>query len=273
MASTCFFTAPYISIWIKADIWLTWCLKLCAWKKRLETRNWGYRSTSWIIMNTYSEVLGRAVPVWVRSNWILKRHAASWSSMVTLQWRQRQLHMSAHARKIVKNIRKLRVLLYQAAKQLSFDSVLLQKKSIFKRANSTDFPNIWSFECLADPQRQSYHPPFHSCPSASLTSELQTASSVFSCQLYLILIVQHGSSRRDMIVGSRKFWNQTSDEKIDKMERWKSWGGKSQRGEVRRSEKRKGEKKEDEGTRKGSKVATHRVFSFSNDLWLRRVEK
>ena len=39
----------------------------------------------------------------------------------------------------------------------------------------------------------------------------------------------------------------------------------------KRSEKRKSEKKEDVGARKGRKVAVHCVFS--NDLWLRRVEK
>ena len=43
------------------------------------------------------------------------------------------------------------------------------------------------------------------------------------------------------------------------------------REEERRSEKRKSQKKEDAGARKGSKVAKHCVFS--NDLWLRRVEK
>jgi len=39
----------------------------------------------------------------------------------------------------------------------------------------------------------------------------------------------------------------------------------------RRSEKRKSQKKEDAGARKGRKVAKHCVFS--NDLWLRRIEK
>jgi len=45
------------------------------------------------------------------------------------------------------------------------------------------------------------------------------------------------------------------------------------RGEKRRKKKikkRKSEKKEDPGARKGRKVAKLR---FSNDLWLRRVEK
>ena len=41
--------------------------------------------------------------------------------------------------------------------------------------------------------------------------------------------------------------------------------------EERRSEKRKSQKKEDADARKGRKVAKHCVFS--NDLWLRRVEK
>ena len=40
--------------------------------------------------------------------------------------------------------------------------------------------------------------------------------------------------------------------------------------EERRSEKRKSQKKEDADARKGRKVAKH---CFSNDLWLRRVEK
>ena len=43
------------------------------------------------------------------------------------------------------------------------------------------------------------------------------------------------------------------------------------REEDRRFERRKGEKKEDAGARKGRKVAVHCVFS--NDLWLRRVDK
>jgi hypothetical protein len=41
--------------------------------------------------------------------------------------------------------------------------------------------------------------------------------------------------------------------------------------EERRSEKRRNQKKEDADGRKGRKVAKHYVFS--NDLWLRRVEK
>ena len=43
------------------------------------------------------------------------------------------------------------------------------------------------------------------------------------------------------------------------------------REEERRSEKRKSQRKEDAGARKGRKVAIH--CGFSNDLWLRRVEK
>ena len=56
-----------------------------------------------------------------------------------------------------------------------------------------------------------------------------------------------------------KFRSQTSD----KMDRWKSRGGKSQGGEekeVRRSKKRKREKKEDASAWKGRKVAIHCVF-------------
>jgi hypothetical protein len=43
------------------------------------------------------------------------------------------------------------------------------------------------------------------------------------------------------------------------------------REEERKSKKRKPQKKEDPGARKGKKVAKHCVFS--NDLWLRKVEK
>jgi len=62
------------------------------------------------------------------------------------------------------------------------------------------------------------------------------------------------------------------------MDRWKSRWEESEkrreekrREEERRSEKRKSQKKEDAGARKGRKVAIH--CFFSNDLWLRRVEK
>jgi len=47
--------------------------------------------------------------------------------------------------------------------------------------------------------------------------------------------------------------------------------GEERRAEERRSEKRKSEKKEDAGARKGKKVA--KQYVFSNDLWLRGVEK
>jgi hypothetical protein len=50
------------------------------------------------------------------------------------------------------------------------------------------------------------------------------------------------------------------------------WGESGRRrAEEGRSEKRKSEKKEDAGAQKGRKAAKHCVFS--NDLWLRRVEK
>jgi len=59
---------------------------------------------------------------------------------------------------------------------------------------------------------------------------------------------------------------------------WKneeSRGAKSReekrREEERRLEKRKSQKKEDEGVRKGRKVAKHCVLPMN--LWLRRVEK
>jgi len=44
-----------------------------------------------------------------------------------------------------------------------------------------------------------------------------------------------------------------------------------ERVEERRSENRKSQKKEDADARKGGKVA--KTLRFSNDLWLRRVEK
>ena len=53
----------------------------------------------------------------------------------------------------------------------------------------------------------------------------------------------------------------------------KSKGGKSQSREEKKKEdhkKRKSQKKEDPGVRKARKVAKH---GFSNDLWLRTVEK
>ena len=44
--------------------------------------------------------------------------------------------------------------------------------------------------------------------------------------------------------------------------------------EERRSEKGKSQKKEDAGARKGRKVVKQcEALCFSNDLWLRRVEK
>ena len=57
-----------------------------------------------------------------------------------------------------------------------------------------------------------------------------------------------------------------TDEKQSRAE-----GERRERLEERRSEKRKSQKKEDADARKGRKVAKHCVFS--NDLWLRRLEK
>ena len=71
-------------------------------------------------------------------------------------------------------------------------------------------------------------------------------------------------------VDRRKFRSQTSDN----MDRWKAEMGRvreKRRVEERRSEKRKSQKKEGADARKGRKVAKQCVFS--NDLWLRRVEK
>ena len=56
------------------------------------------------------------------------------------------------------------------------------------------------------------------------------------------------------------------------MQRRKSRGGKSQGGEVKKWEdQRKSGKQEDAGARKGGKVAIHCVFS--NDFWIRKVER
>ena len=55
----------------------------------------------------------------------------------------------------------------------------------------------------------------------------------------------------------------------DEEQRWEE--SEKRREEERRSKKRKSQKKEDPGARKGKKVAKHCVFS--NDLWLRKVEK
>jgi len=54
----------------------------------------------------------------------------------------------------------------------------------------------------------------------------------------------------------------------DEKQRWEETEKRSE--EERRSKKRKSQKKEDPDARKGRKVAKR---CFSNDLWLRRVEK
>ena len=61
--------------------------------------------------------------------------------------------------------------------------------------------------------------------------------------------------------------------KLPNMDRWKAEMGRVREEKRRRKKikKRKSEKKEDPGARTGRKVAKHCVFS--NDLWLRRVEK
>ena len=68
----------------------------------------------------------------------------------------------------------------------------------------------------------------------------------------------------------RKFRSQTSDN----MDRWKSRGGKSQRREEQKREDQRRERVRRKKMQVREKVATSRntVF-FSNDLWLRRVEK
>jgi len=50
-------------------------------------------------------------------------------------------------------------------------------------------------------------------------------------------------------------------------QRWEQ----SEKRREEKKKKRKSQRKEDAGTRTGRKVAIHCVFS--NDLWLRRVEK
>ena len=54
----------------------------------------------------------------------------------------------------------------------------------------------------------------------------------------------------------------------DEKQRWEE--SEKRREEERISQKRQFQKTEDPGARKGRKVAKH---GFSNDLWLRRVEK
>ena len=67
----------------------------------------------------------------------------------------------------------------------------------------------------------------------------------------------------DVELQSWNYWRKFRSQTSDKMHRWKSRGGKSQRREdERRSEKRKSEKKEGAGAQKGRKVAIHRVFQM-----------
>ena len=70
----------------------------------------------------------------------------------------------------------------------------------------------------------------------------------------------------------RKFRSQTSDN----MDRWKSTGGKSQRREEKRREEKKKEHQKRERVRR-KKIQREKVklrnTVFSNDLWLRRLEK
>ena len=67
----------------------------------------------------------------------------------------------------------------------------------------------------------------------------------------------------------RKFRSQT----CDNMDRWKSKDGKSQRREEeKRSEKRTSQKKEDAGAR-AKLYKSCDSLCFSNDVWLRSVEK
>ena len=67
----------------------------------------------------------------------------------------------------------------------------------------------------------------------------------------------------------RKFRTQTSDN----MDRWKSRGGKSQRGEEQKREDQRRERVRRKKMQVREKVGKSRFTVFSNDLWLRRVEK
>ena len=68
----------------------------------------------------------------------------------------------------------------------------------------------------------------------------------------------------------RKFRSETSDN----MDSWKSRGGKCQRGEGKKREDQRGERARRKKRQVHEKVGKSRftVF-FSNDLWLRMVEK
>jgi len=72
-----------------------------------------------------------------------------------------------------------------------------------------------------------------------------------------------------MIIARRKFRSQTSDN----MDRWKSKGGKSQKRQEKKREDQRRERarRKKMQAREGRKNAIHCVFS--NDLWLRRVDK
>ena len=84
-------------------------------------------------------------------------------------------------------------------------------------------------------------------------------ADVFLLMVYLVYIIEG-----ILEVKLPTIW---TDEKQSRAE-----GERRERLEERRSEKRKSQKREDADARKGRKVAKHCVF-FSNDLWLRRVEK
>ena len=76
--------------------------------------------------------------------------------------------------------------------------------------------------------------------------------------IYIYIVIAEGS----LEVKLPTIWT-------DEKQMWEE--SERRREEERRSEKRKSQKKEDAGARKDRKVA--KTLCFSNDLWLRRIEK
>ena len=80
----------------------------------------------------------------------------------------------------------------------------------------------------------------------------------------------------EVVVGSfivihsrKKFRSQTSDN----MDRWKGRGGKSQRGEEPKREEQRRERVRRKKMQVREKAGSCETVRFSNDLWLRGVEK
>ena len=85
------------------------------------------------------------------------------------------------------------------------------------------------------------------------------------CMAFTVVIAGTWNKQFSSSHGRRKFRNQTSDS----MDRWESGQMGKQRWEE--SEKRRGEKIREEKVRR--KKESREILCFSNDLWLRRVEK